>query len=118
MPDAFGPARGQRLYRTGDVARYVDGGLIQFLGRVDQQVKISGYRIEPAEVEAVLAQHPSVKAAVVLAKEVAAGDKRLIAYVVPEADATVRREELKAFLKERLPVTWFRRASSHSKRCP
>jgi amino acid adenylation domain-containing protein len=103
VPNAFGPAPGQRLYRTGDVARYLDHGLIQFVGRADHQVKISGYRIEPAEIEAVLSQHPSVKAAVVLAKEVAAGDKRLVAYVVPEEGVAVRSEELKEFLKKSLP---------------
>src|SRR5690349_19959472 len=70
VPNAFGPTQGDRLYRTGDISRYLDQGLIQFFSRVDQQVKISGYRIEPAEITAVLSQHPSVKAAVVLAKEV------------------------------------------------
>ena len=93
VPDPFGPA-GERLYRTGDRVRLRPDGQLDFLGRLDHQVKIRGVRIELGEVEAVLAGHPSVREAVAMVR----GD-RLVAWVVSAAEA----EELKAFLRERLP---------------
>jgi amino acid adenylation domain-containing protein len=101
VPDPFGD--GERLYRTGDLARWRAGGELEYLGRIDHQVKIRGYRIEPGEVEARLAEHESVGQTVVVAREDAAGEKRLVAYVVAAAEAAVDVGELRAHLKQSLP---------------
>jgi len=84
VPDCFGTAPGARLYRTGDRVRLLPSGTIDFIGRLDRQVKIRGYRIEPAEIEARLAALSGVRSAAVMVSEDSAGDKRLVAYVVPE----------------------------------
>ncbi len=99
VADPFSTAPDARMYKTGDLARYRPDGNIEFLGRADHQVKIRGFRIELGEVEAALEQHPAVRAAVVLAREDAPGDKRLVAYAV--ADATT--DELRTFLRDKLP---------------
>lgn len=83
VPHPFRPEGGFRLYRTGDLARYRPDGAIEFLGRIDHQLKLRGHRIELGEIESVLAAHPAVKESVVVATEDATGDKRLVAYVVP-----------------------------------
>jgi amino acid adenylation domain-containing protein len=83
VPDPFAGNGGGRLYRTGDLALYRSDGAIEFLGRIDQQVKISGFRIEVEEIEAVLREHAAVRDCVVTAQEDRLGEKRLVAYIVP-----------------------------------
>ena len=102
IPNPFGSA-GSRLYKTGDSARYLPDGRIEFLGRIDDQVKIHGFRIEPAEIAQALLDHPRVAQSVVVAREDQPGDKRLVAYVVPQDHAAIDASELKTFLQGKLP---------------
>jgi amino acid adenylation domain-containing protein len=92
-----------RLYKTGDLARYLSDGQIEYLGRIDNQVKLRGFRIELGEIETVLAQHPSVQTGVVIVHEEQSHDKRLIAYLVPNPQQLIEKTELCRFLKEKLP---------------
>ncbi|WP_372527865.1 amino acid adenylation domain-containing protein, partial [Piscinibacter sp.] len=95
-------APGDRLYRTGDLVRYLSDGNIEFIGRADGQVKVRGFRIEVGEIEAALSSHPAVKASAVVAAKDAAGNARLVAYLVAN-QAEVPTPELRSYLAERLP---------------
>jgi hypothetical protein len=103
IPHAFSDKPGARLYKTGDLARYLPDGNIEFIGRLDQQVKIRGFRIELGEIEAVLGQHPAVQESVVIASEDVHGDKRLVGYIVSRKEQSPTVTELRGFLKSKLP---------------
>jgi amino acid adenylation domain-containing protein len=117
LPDPFAEQPGSRLWLTGDRGRYGADGNLEFLGRVDHQVKVRGYRIELGEIEVALSRHPGIREAVVLAREDVPGEQRLVAYVVPaaaaaepaEGDGAGRVDALRAFLLASLPepmVPW------------
>ncbi|MEK6282496.1 MAG: non-ribosomal peptide synthetase, partial [Acidobacteriota bacterium] len=103
IPDPFSEEAGSRLYNSGDIARFLADGTIEFLGRADYQLKIRGFRVEPGEVERVLEQHPAVKEAVVIAGENAIGDKQLVAYVVRDTAQSSSVSHLIGFMRERVP---------------
>src|SRR5262249_12079089 len=128
IPNPLSADPTSRLYKTGDLSRYLPDGNIEFLGRMDNQVKIRGFRIEPGEIEAVLGQHPAVREAVVLAREDATeeqhaahngesktctelsrsienlkSDRRLVAYVVLNREPTCALGDLRSFLRQKLP---------------
>ncbi|HWN80545.1 MAG TPA: amino acid adenylation domain-containing protein, partial [Candidatus Udaeobacter sp.] len=94
---------GGKLYRTGDRVRYRPNGQLEFLGRMDRQVKLRGLRIELGEIETALDRHPAVHESVVLLREDTPGDKRLVAYIVPGSDTVPSVSELRDFLRQRLP---------------
>jgi acyl carrier protein len=99
VADPFGDGPGSRLYRTGDLARYRDDGIVDYVGRIDNQVKLRGYRIELGEIESVLSTHPEVRETAVVVRGESDGQQRLVAYVVGRTSA----EELRGYLADRLP---------------
>jgi len=104
VPDPWSAEPGARLYRSGDLARWLADGQLEFLGRIDHQVKIRGFRIEPGEIEAVLGEHPELAEVAILAQtSQAGGGKRLVAYYAPIVGARPSQGALRAFLAERLP---------------
>jgi amino acid adenylation domain-containing protein len=105
IPDPFSEVPGERIYRSGDLARYLSNGDVEFLGRMDHQVKIRGYRIEIGEVETTLREHAQILEAVVCARVDARGEKQLVAYCVVEGGGQVQSEttEVRNYLSELLP---------------
>lgn len=103
IPHPFSSAPGMRLYRTGDLGRYRQSGAIEFLGRIDHQVKMSGIRIEPGEIETMLNEHPLVRESVVILREDTPGNKYLAAYVVPHSPLPPNTDTLRQFLQAKLP---------------
>ena len=103
IDDTLNGNRGELLYRTGDRARFLGDGSIEFVGRTDYQVKIRGFRVEPGEIERTLERHPSVKEAVVMAKADGSSSKRLVAYILTDDTTASLSVDLRRFLKERLP---------------
>ncbi len=98
-----GTQGGAKLYKTGDLARYLPKGELEYLGRIDNQVKIRGFRIELGEIEALLASHPQIWETVVIVRDDTTGDKRLVAYIVPQSEKTITINEIRQFLKAKLP---------------
>lgn len=103
VPDPFSPVPGGRMYRTGDRCRWLEDGTLEFLGRLDAQLKINGHRVEPAEIEAALCRHPSVERAVVVAHRPAPGRTELTAVIVPTKASSVDLAALRQHLAELLP---------------
>jgi amino acid adenylation domain-containing protein len=103
LPDPFSGAPDARIYKTGDLARYRSDGVLEYLGRADDQVKIHGYRIELGEIEATLLAQPEIQSCAVVAREDEPGKKVLVAYVVLRAGDVSSTDVLRAFLSERLP---------------
>ncbi|HJT56500.1 MAG TPA: amino acid adenylation domain-containing protein [Ktedonobacteraceae bacterium] len=104
IPHPYSSEPGARLYRTGDIARWLPDSSIEFMGRRDEQIKLYGYRIEPGEIEAVLQGHPQVKEAVAVLREDVPGDKRLVVYLVARSSVSMPSfQELRRYMQERLP---------------
>ena len=103
IPHPWSSEPGARIYKTGDLARYLPDGQIAFMGRIDHQVKIRGYRVEPDEIMSVLNEQPAVRVSLVIAREDTPGDKRLVAYVVPVPGAHISAGSLREILAKRLP---------------
>jgi amino acid adenylation domain-containing protein len=103
VKDPFSKDPGARLYRTGDLARYLTNGEIAYLGRIDEQIKILGHRIEPNEIVSVLDRHPNIQSSLVLAREEACREKHLVAYIVLNPESQTSAADLRSFLEKELP---------------
>jgi amino acid adenylation domain-containing protein len=103
ITNPFSPEKSTRLYKTGDLARYLSNGNIDFLGRIDSQVKIRGFRVELGEIEGTLSRHPHIQQAVVIATEDSQGNKQLVAYIVNNEESS-NSQQLRAFLQQELPT--------------
>jgi amino acid adenylation domain-containing protein len=103
LPDSFHPEQGAYLYRTGDLARYWPDGKIECLGRMDRQIKLRGYRIELGEIEALIGKYQGVHEAIVILREDVPGEKRLVAYLVPNPNEVLDIGALRQHLQEKLP---------------
>jgi acyl carrier protein len=103
IPDPFSSEPSARLYKTGDLACYRSDGVLEFLGRVDYQVKVRGFRIELGEIEALLERHPAVRQAVAMVREDTPGEQHLVAYVVPGQEQALTPGDLRDLLREQLP---------------
>src|SRR5579883_897926 len=104
LPDPYGGMPGSRLYKTGDLARYRADGVLEFLGRVDHQVKLRGYRVELGEIESVLLQHPAIQEAAVIVRQDEQTEPRLVAYLVSSQQTLPEFSEIRAYLHEQLPA--------------
>jgi amino acid adenylation domain-containing protein len=103
VPNPFSPVPGARMYRTGDLGRRLPNGEIAFLGRLDEQVKVRGYRVEPSEVSTVLGQHPAIETSIVVSTEDVPGEKQLVAYLVLAQGSTLSGTALRDYLRQRMP---------------
>jgi amino acid adenylation domain-containing protein len=103
IPHPYSNDSNARLYKTGDLARYLPDGNIEYLGRIDNQVKIRGFRVELGEIEAAISQHPQVSQVTVIDREDKPGNKQLVAYMVPQSGAEISSPEIRKFLKGKLP---------------
>jgi amino acid adenylation domain-containing protein len=103
VPKPFGLEAGTRMYRTGDVGRFGQGSEVEYLGRLDQQVKIRGYRIEPGEIETILSSHTAVQQSAVVVRENGRGNKELIAYIVPTNEDDSACNDVRAYMRRKLP---------------
>lgn len=103
IPHPFSSQPGARLYRSGDLVRYREQGVIEYLGRRDRQIKLRGFRIEPGEIEKTLRQHPLIRDAVVLNRAEQPEQQHLVAYLIPREQASLQGEQIRHFLRERLP---------------
>jgi amino acid adenylation domain-containing protein len=103
IPNPFGARQDERLFKTGDLAKFLPDGQIAFVGRIDEQVKVHGFRVEPNEVTAALDAHPCIQQSVVVAHKVAPGDTRLVGYLVPVPESHLALSALRAFVRARLP---------------
>jgi len=104
IQDPFSPCKDDRMYKTGDLGRYLFNGAVEFLGRTDHQVKVRGFRIELGEVESVILRFPGIRRVVAHTQEQKDEDVRLTAFMVPQPGATIQENELRDYLKQHLPA--------------